>query len=185
MPHQALALQALLKAHNNALKRYKNAYAAAGPNLMAPCMGNVCLNFRQNRPPNQQRLRNNAMRARMNYNTAYNKLKKALEQAAWVNENNIYALNRPPNYMTRSNRWNLGERGRPIRAARTIQRHVRGTQQRARTGINNPYTSQGAATLVSRMMRNTGTSGRRVTAAQLNAAARRIQSAFRKRRARR
>lgn len=179
-------LQRLLKAHNNALRRYKNAYAAAGPNLMAPCMGNVCLNFRQpNRPPNQQRLRNNAMKARMNYNTAYNKLKRALGQPVWVNENNIYALNRPPNYQTRSNRWNLGERGRSMRAAWTIQRHVRGTQQRARASTTNPHTALGQGVMWARMMHNTGTSGRRVTGAQLHAAARRIQSAFRKRRARR
>jgi len=40
------------------------------------------------------------------------------------------------------------------RAATTIQRHVRGAQQRARTGLHNPHTSAGYAALMRRIERN-------------------------------
>jgi hypothetical protein len=184
---QAAALQALMRAHNNALKRKQRNYAAAGANLMAPCMGNVCLNYRQpTRTANQQRLRNAAMTSRQQYNQAYQRLKNALRQAVWANNNNVYSGERPPNYerLTTNARWNLGS-GRAVHAATTIQKHVRGTQRRVRANTKNPRTALGAGYLWSMALQNTGKSGRRVTGAQLHAAARRIQSAFRKRRARR
>ena len=184
----AAALQALLRAHNNALKRKQRNYAAAGPNLMAQCMGNLCLNYRQpNRTPNQQRLRNTAMTSRHQYNQAYQRLKAALGQGAWVNNNNLYSGSRPNNYerLTTNARWNLGTSGRAVHAATAIQRRVRGAQQRVRANTRNPQTALGAGYLWSMALQNTGKTGRRVTGAQLHAAARRIQSAFRKRRARR
>lgn len=150
---QMAALFALMKAHNNALKKRQNAYAAAGPNLMTRCMGNMCLNFRQpNRTPNQKRLRANAQKANIEYNAAYNKLKRALGQAVWINNNNVYTANRPPNYLrsTSNTRWNIA----PVRAARTIQRHVRGTQLRAKAGAHNPKTPVGHVLLMKRIMRN-------------------------------
>lgn len=150
---QLATLIELMKAHNIALRKRQNAYAAAGPNLMAPCMGNVCLNFPQpNRTPNQKRLRANAQKANREYNAAYNRLKRALRQNVWINTNNMYAANRPPNYrrMTTNTRWNIG----PVRAARTIQRHVRGTQLRARAGAHNPRTPVGHVLLMKRIMRN-------------------------------
>lgn len=184
----AAALQALMKAHNNALKRKQRNYRAAGANLMAPCMGNFCLNYRQpTRTPNQQRLRNTAQASRDQYNRAYKRLKNALSQGVWVNNNNLYSGERPPNYerLTTNARWNLGTSGRAVHAATAIQRRVRGAQQRVRSNTKNPHTALGAGYMWSMAMQNTGKSGRRVTGAQLHSAARRIQSAFRKSRARR
>jgi hypothetical protein len=43
---------------------------------------------------------------------------------------------------------------RPKRAATTIQRYVRGTQQRARTGVFNPHTAIGRAFLTKKMNNN-------------------------------
>jgi hypothetical protein len=43
---------------------------------------------------------------------------------------------------------------RQKRAATTIQRHVRGVQQRARTGLHNPHTPAGRAALMRRIERN-------------------------------
>jgi len=172
------AFQALMRAHNNALKKRQRAYAAAGPNVMAPCMGNMCLNFRQpNRTPNQQRLRDNAHRANREYNNAYRRLKNALGQAMWVNNNNnVFTAERPPNHMrpTTNAAWNLGARGHAIRAATTIQRHTRGGQQRSRTGLHNPHTAPGRRFLLSRFFGPKG-----------NPAAARIQRAYRRHRARR
>jgi hypothetical protein len=184
------AIQALMQAHNNALRRRQQAREAAGNALMATCMGNMCLNFAQpRRTPNQQRLRNAGQRANRNYNQAYERLKRALRQNVYVNENNIYNLNRPRNYLrpTSNRSWNI----RHVRAAATIQRHVRGTQQRAKTGINNPYTNIGKQIVFGRIMYGpkvfsavrriqTAVRARR---ARRNTAARRIQSAYRKHRA--
>ena len=43
---------------------------------------------------------------------------------------------------------------RAKRAATTIQRHVRGVQQRARTGVHNPHTAIGRAFLLRKMNNN-------------------------------
>ena len=43
---------------------------------------------------------------------------------------------------------------RTRRAATTIQRHVRGVQQRAHTGLHNPHTPAGYAALMRRIERN-------------------------------
>lgn len=174
---RAIALQALIRAHNNALKRRNNTWREAG-NLMTPCMGNICLNFpRPQRTPNQQRLIRNARNANRAYETAYRRLKNALGQPIHVggNNNNLYNVpNYAPNHRRRTSNasWNLGNAGRMIRAATIIQKSFRGERVRSRTGLHNPYTNAGQLFLYSKMK------GRSVR--EVNEAARRIQRAFRR-----
>lgn len=144
---QIAALQELMREHNNALRRWQRAH-----NALTCTGGNFCLNYSQTgRTPN----RSNVQRANREYENAYKKLKNALGQPVWLNENNLFG-GRPTNYHrpTSNARWNLGVARRAISAATTIQRHVRGTQQRARTGINNPYTALGKRFIMSRFSRS-------------------------------
>jgi hypothetical protein len=66
---------------------------------------------------------------------------------------NIADLKRNYNRAARTIQRVARER-RARRAATTIQRHVRGVQQRVRTGLHNPHTPAGYASLMRRIQRN-------------------------------
>lgn len=186
--NNAIKIEPLIRAHNNALKRREETGAAAAPYLLA-CMGNICLNFpRQTLTPNQRQLITNFNNAKKAYETAYNTLKKALRQYRYVNgnnsgsnSNNLYGTgpNRPRNFMrpTSNAAWNIGRIRRAIRHVTTIQSLVRGQQQRLRSSTENPYTPLGRGYQLSRYFSNI--TRRPVTGRQLHNAATQIQRIFR------
>ena len=77
----------------------------------------------------------------------------------WVDLNNrTNVLIKPPKGNNREHLNIFGKipnlRAKFNRAATTIQRHVRGVRQRARTGVHNPYTQVGYAALMKRIERH-------------------------------
>jgi hypothetical protein len=184
--NNAIKIEPLIRAHNNALRRRQQTGRAAAPYMLA-CMGNFCLNFpRQTLTPNQTQLIANFHNANKAYETAYNTLKKALRQHRYVNgnnsnsNNNLYGTgpNRPPNFMrpTSNAVWNLARIRRVIGHVTTVQSLVRGEQQRQRSSTQNPYTPLGHGYQLSRYFSNRG---HHVTGRQLHNAATRIQRIFR------
>jgi hypothetical protein len=158
-----IRIQALIKAHNNALRqviRTRN----QNPEHRMPhrlCLTGSCRGTPANNRANRAR-----QAALNNYKKAYNNLKRALRQPIHLprihtnnNNNNLY--NFPvygPNHGRPTSNWaNLGNAGRAIRAATTIQRHVRGTQLRRRAGVHNPHTPVGYVTMMKKMKRNFST----------------------------
>lgn len=142
---RALMLRNLIAAHNNALRQRTRAVLPG--NIRCQYMGNVCLNFQPKRKTQEHlEMYRRWQIAQQRYNKAYRNLKQALGEAfvANTNNNNIYNLRDPPNYLIPSSQWaGLANVIGVPRAATTIQRYVRGRQQRNRTGVFNPGTTIG------------------------------------------
>jgi hypothetical protein len=154
--NQIKRIQALIKAHNNALKEVRNARVPNNVCSQYP-HSSLCLNFRtlsKQKTQEHQRMYNRAAKAAKNYNKAYNALKKALGQTNEVNNNNLYGPLHGPNHGRPTANWNnLGNTRHVTRAATTIQRHVRGTQLRNRAGAHNPTKPVGYVLQMLRMKR--------------------------------
>ena len=94
-----------------------------------------------------------------NYYNIYKNLKKELGVSIKSNNNNLYPNMLPSNVNFRlpfkswSHKGNARNVMRPIRAATTIQRHVRGTQLRNRAGAHNPTKPVGYVLQMLRMKR--------------------------------
>jgi hypothetical protein len=98
-------------------------------------------------------------KANNNYYKTYKNLKKELGVSIRSNNNNLYPNMRPSNvnfglsFNSWSHKGNARNVMRPIRAATTIQRHVRGTQLRNRAGAHNPTKPVGYLLQMLRMKR--------------------------------
>lgn len=97
---------------------------------------------------------NRYTKANNNYYKTYKNLKKELGVS--IISNNLYPNMRPTNVNFRLpfKSWsNTRNAMRPVRAATTIQRHVRGTQLRNRAGAHNPTKPVGYVLQMLRMKR--------------------------------
>ena len=153
---RALMLRNLIAAHNNALRQRTRAVIPQNVRNLYN-MGNRCLNFgckRKTQGHLEMYRRWNI--AQQRYNRAFRALKTALGEELLNNANNIYNFRDPPNYLRPSSQWRgLANVRRVSNAASTIQRYVRGGQQRMRTGVFNPHTTIGRKFL-KRTIRRTG-----------------------------
>lgn len=161
--NQAIRLQKLIEDHNRALNALNKARVPRHVHNLYPTewkhnqYHSYPVESRRPKTAEHKAMYNRYRQAENNYNRVYYNLKRALGIVLKNNNNNNLYPSYNWNHRRRFSHWTATGNGnalRPFRAARTIQKHVRGTHLRARAGAHNPTTPVGYLLQMKRMIRN-------------------------------